>query len=281
MISPQSPLAVVVPTRNRASQLRRCLAALAAQDVELEIVVVDDGSGDAAAVSEAAGTAGARLVRLDGVGPAAARNAGVRAARASIVCLTDDDCEPESSWARLLSAPVRSGAAAASGRITAASASSPADRAWCVIVEHLRGEGSHPGSPSPGFASTANLCCSRALLEELPFDESFPLAAGEDRDWCARATKRGSAPIRIDDAVVVHRPDLSGSAFLRQQYRYGRGAARYRGAAPDRRSGRPGFYARLLLAGARAGPGPFTLVLFAQVATVAGVLAERLAARRR
>ena len=67
-------VSVVVPTRDRPDRLAICLAALERQTVpELEIVVVDDASRDAAAVAAVVAAAPrARLVRGTGRGPAAA-----------------------------------------------------------------------------------------------------------------------------------------------------------------------------------------------------------------
>ncbi|MEX0973351.1 MAG: glycosyltransferase [Solirubrobacterales bacterium] len=266
-------VSVVVPTRDRPEKLRRCLAALAGAH---EVVVVDDGSRAEAAVAEVVAAAGARLLRLEGEGPAAARNAGARAAAGDVVCFSDDDCEPEPGWAQALAAPILAGAAgSAAGRTVTAPDASPADRAWQAIADHLQQSASSPGSPSPGFAPTCNLACSRALLEQLPFDESFPLAAGEDRDWAARAAARNAAPNFVADAVVVHRPGLTASSFLRQQYRYGKGAARFRSADTERRLGSPSFYVGLLRAGFAAGAGAGALVVVAQLAVATGALVER------
>ena len=96
MSASAAPLAVsiIVPTRNRAAALQRCLSALVAQrDVgPLEIIVVDDGSIDADGVSAVVASQPlARLVRVGGGGPAAARNTGVAAASGTYVCFTDDD----------------------------------------------------------------------------------------------------------------------------------------------------------------------------------------------
>ncbi len=270
-------IAVVVPTRDRSDSLRRCLAALRAQTVPVEIVIVDDGSvaqRDVAAVAQAAG---ALLVRRGGEGPAAARNAGARKADAAVVCFTDDDCEPAPGWVKALAAPILAGeAGSAAGMTVVGSAAGAADRAWQAIVGYLQQQAATPGSASPGFAPTANLACSRRLLAELPFDESFPAAAGEDRDWAERAARRGMQPRFMPAAVVVHRPGLSIRTFLRQQYGYGRGAARYREAGAGRRIGSPAFYAGLLRGGFDAGLGAGLLVCAAQVATAAGVVRERL-----
>lgn len=87
----RSPLvSVVVPTRDKCERLRVVLAGLAVQvGVEMDLVVVDDGS--TCDVAELAANAGARLVRLEGEGRAAARNAGAAAARHEVLVFVDDD----------------------------------------------------------------------------------------------------------------------------------------------------------------------------------------------
>jgi glycosyltransferase involved in cell wall biosynthesis len=299
-------VSVVVPTRDRPEKLERCLRALAAQTATVEVVVVDDGSNDGGRVASIVTGHGGLLVRLEGGGPAAARNAGVAASGGGIVCFTDDDCEPDPDWAAMLMERISAGEAIAAGRTLVDGGA--ADRAWQAIADHLQHSAASPGSPSPGFAPTCNLACSRELLERIPFDESFPDAAGEDRDWAARAVASGgsdrlaaeapadddcvidptgvgsAAQTFVADAIVVHRPDLTPVSFLRQQYRYGRGAARYHAAARGRRLGSPSFYAGLLAAGFREGIGPGLLVCTAQLATVLGVGVEvtaRAAARLR
>lgn len=273
MRMPRVSLTVVVPTKDRPGELRRCLGALGA---EHEVVVVDDGSAEAELVASVVRDAGAELVRLGGRGPAAARNAGVAAAGGDVVCFTDDDCEPAAGWAEVLAAPVfAADVECAAGRTVVGAGASAADRAWQAIADHLQRSAADPGSPSPGFAPTCNLACSRRLLRELPFDESFPAAAGEDRDWAARAAARGAAPRFVPEAKVIHRPNLTAASFLRQQYRYGKGATQYRAAASNRSLGPPSFYTALLRAGFSASPATGALVCLAQLATAAGVVSER------
>jgi len=248
-------VSVVVPTRERPEALRRCLAALERQTVPVEIVVVEDSAGR---------------------GPAATRNEGVRRARGEVVCFTDDDCAPFPGWAEALSAPILAGKAqATAGPTLVAQGATAADLAWEAILGYLQEQAAEPGTASPGFAATANLACSRTLIEQLPFDERFPVAAGEDRDWAERATRQGAAPQFAPRAVVLHQPGLRIRDFLRQQYRYGKGAARYRSAAADRDFGSPAFYLGLLRRGFAAGLGPGLLVSAAQAATLTGVAAAR------
>lgn len=84
---------VVIPTRNRLSSLRRAVeSALYQANVSLEVVIVDDGSEER--VDEHLGLEDHRLriVRIDrSGGPAMAREAGVSAARGSLVAFLDDD----------------------------------------------------------------------------------------------------------------------------------------------------------------------------------------------
>lgn len=81
---------VVVPVRDRAEQLDRCLTALSG----LESIVVDDASHDPAAVAAVVSRHHATLVPLDqNVGPAAARNAGLAHVRTPYVAFVDSDVE--------------------------------------------------------------------------------------------------------------------------------------------------------------------------------------------
>jgi glycosyltransferase involved in cell wall biosynthesis len=83
-------VSVIVPTVGRPGSLARCLAALAAQDVEapFEIVVVDDAPGAGRPV---VAPAPARVISGGGRGAAAARNAGARAATGDVLLFLDDD----------------------------------------------------------------------------------------------------------------------------------------------------------------------------------------------
>lgn len=89
-------VSVVVPTRNRWNRVERTLrCALAQRDVDHEVILVDDGSGDAEAMSRLlARTADARVrgIRLPAAGGvAAARNAGLAAASGEWAAFLDDD----------------------------------------------------------------------------------------------------------------------------------------------------------------------------------------------
>jgi glycosyltransferase involved in cell wall biosynthesis len=259
---------VIVPTRDRLRPLERCLAALERQSYRpLEVLVVDDGGGsdEIAALVTAHG---ARLVPGPRRGPAAARNAGVRAASGVFVCLTDDDCEPESDWVEWLVRRLRDGADAAAGT-TASAGGALADAS--ELAAHAPAGVAPPHGSDVAFAPTNNLGCTRETLDAMPFDESFPDAAGEDREWCARLTGDGRVLAVEPRARIAHRQRLTLIVFLRQQARYGRGAFRFRRrSGPARPFEAAGFYTALLRAGFRQSFAVGLLLTAAQAATAAG-----------
>lgn len=269
---------VVVPSRDRPGSLARCLDALGEQQTEepFDVVVVDDASVDGDVVRSA--VAGrARIVVGEGRGPAAARNLGAGSTDAEVVLLTDDDCRPSPRWVQSLLDRVRAGADVVAGpTIVPAGAGAPA-RAAQVVTNHLVHASLAGGVV--GFAPTSNLAVRSSVLAGLPFDEAYPLAAGEDRDWCDRLAAGGGAIAYEPAAVVDHHPDLPLAGFWRQQVRYGRGAHRFRSSG-DRGRSPARFYVDLLRSGLRDGVAVGGLVVAAQAATAVGLVAEARAARR-
>ncbi|MFI2103465.1 glycosyltransferase family 2 protein [Isoptericola sp. NPDC019693] len=96
---PLPTVSVVIPARDDAAALERCLALLAAQSVPpLEVVVVDNASTDGTA--DVARRAGAVVVHEPRVGIPAAAAAGYDAARGEVVARLDADSQPGPDWVR-------------------------------------------------------------------------------------------------------------------------------------------------------------------------------------
>lgn len=210
---------VVVPVRDRREGLHATLAAVG--DVGA-VVVVDDGSR--ARVPEA-------TVRHEHArGPAAARNAGWRAATTELVAFVDADVVPEANWLTPLLAQFDDAhVGAAAPRIVAdARHLRPA---WLAAYERVRSPLDLGPEPSPvrpkarvPYVPTAALVVRRAALAAADgFDET--MRVGEDVDFVWRLAGAGWA-VRYEPRSVVHHPTRTTiGAWLRQRFDYGTSAA--------------------------------------------------------
>ncbi|MFG6445940.1 glycosyltransferase family 2 protein [Microbacterium sp. P07] len=94
-------VSVVIPVKNDAVALTRCLAALANQTrTPNETIVVDNGSSDASA--EVARRAGARVVECVRPGIPAASALGYDAATGAVILRLDADCVPDPTWVEMV-----------------------------------------------------------------------------------------------------------------------------------------------------------------------------------
>ncbi|GAA1702784.1 glycosyltransferase family A protein [Microcella alkalica] len=90
-------VSVVIPVRDDAEYLERCLRALDEQSSPpLEVIVVDNGSSDASAA--VARRYGARVVEQHEVGIPIASATGYDAARGDIIARLDSDSRPGPEW---------------------------------------------------------------------------------------------------------------------------------------------------------------------------------------
>ncbi|WP_370614917.1 bifunctional polysaccharide deacetylase/glycosyltransferase family 2 protein [Mumia sp. Pv 4-285] len=102
------PVTVVVPAYNESAGIEAAVRSLVASDVQVEIVVVDDGStDDTADIVERLGLPGVRLIRQQNAGKPAALNTGIAAASHEIVVMVDGDTVFEPSTIRHLVVPFR------------------------------------------------------------------------------------------------------------------------------------------------------------------------------
>lgn len=192
---PAAPRAtVVVATRDRPADLRRCLRALAGQAgaPPFEVVVVDDGSRDPVAPLAGALDEGFRTIRLEGGGPARARNAGA-AGGAPLLLFTDDDTEVAPDW-------VAAACAALDARPDALGVEGPVHTpAWDPLHAYS------VFSRGPGAYLTCNVAYRRTAFEAAGgFYEAFPFPACEDQDLAFRLLRDGEIAFEPRMAVTHH-----------------------------------------------------------------------------
>jgi glycosyltransferase involved in cell wall biosynthesis len=224
---------VIVPTRDRPGALADCLAALhrlAYPRDRFEVIVVDDGSeqtleGVLAAFRDRLPVT---LVPQASAGPAAARNAGARKARGDFLAFTDDDCAPDADWLGALAERFRSGGdRALGGRTLNGRPDNLFATATQALMEDLYAHFNATPEEAQFFTSN-NLAVPADLFRAVGgFDPAFPIAAGEDRDFCDRWLRRGHTMTYVPEARVTHSHPLGFSSFWRKHFSYGRGAKRF------------------------------------------------------
>jgi len=219
-------VSVVIPARDEAAGLGRTLAALFAQvpeGIDLEVLVVDDGSTDGTA--EVADAAGARVLRLgprdSGGSPGAARNRGAVAATGDPLVFLDADCAPAPDWLAALLAAHDDGEVVVGGSLEV-----PPGLPATARCDHYCGSYHvHPERPA-GYVpnhTPANLSVRReAFLETGGFAERSPVADGhEELRWQAFLARRG-VRIRFEpSAVVFHHNRVGMGNLLRRSWRWG------------------------------------------------------------
>jgi glycosyltransferase involved in cell wall biosynthesis len=213
-------ISVVIPVRNAAEDLARCLETLRRQSVDhaaFEVLVLDDGSEDA--TPDVARRHGARVIRQERQGAAAARNRGVREARGDIVLFLDADCRADPRWVEEITRPLReeSGPDATVGLHDSAQTSLVAR---FVQLEHEFRYERMSAREKIDFLNSGNCAFRRKTLLEYPFDETFHRL--EDVELSFRLTRDGRTMIFVPAARVDHRHPETVAALLRRKFNYAR-----------------------------------------------------------
>jgi GT2 family glycosyltransferase len=231
-------LSIVIPTHNRAEQLRHNLLAMTRQTAApatYEIVVVADGCTDATAATVAAlePLLPCRLTVLEqpSSGAAAARNLGAATASAAVLLFLDDDMEPAPGLvAAHLAAHRNRPRTVVIGRF-----STPADpdaallsrdaRRWWADCAAARSRPDHRFT----FVDvcSGNLSISRELFDEVGgFDPRFGSdMSGEDFEIGIRLARAGAHFASAIDAVSVHHDRPTRRRALARAGQEGRGQA--------------------------------------------------------
>ena len=201
-------VSVVVSTFNRLARLKILLEALENQTLsreKYELIIIDNGTSDGTqAFLER--TEGIRLIRREvSNGPAEAREAGWRAAKASFIAFTDDDCRPEPEW---LEEALKAHAIAPQAIIQGATRPDPNEEHLLSqpLARTIRVDGLGP------FFQTCNVFYPKQLLDSAGgFDSSISGRACEDVDLAMRALATGCGAVFARESVVNHAVEVRGT----------------------------------------------------------------------
>lgn len=203
-------ISVVIPSHNHGRFLPEAVASVRAQGaVVAEMVVVDDGSTDGtAAVLEGLKGEDLRSIRLEGVGPSAARNAGWKAAKGEWVFFLDaDDAIAPGALAGLVEGAAQAGAGAMPYGYAEVYAGH-FDQAPAFVSHLSRRSGSLVRDIAVNFQTTMFVVLfRRASLEAIGgFDPG--VSYGEDFDFALRLARRNRF-VWVD--VPVYRIRMHGN----------------------------------------------------------------------
>ncbi|MEP7065321.1 MAG: glycosyltransferase [Gemmatimonadota bacterium] len=228
-------LSLIVCTRNRGERLDAFFGAIGRMRAHTpwELVVVDNGSTDdtparlrALASSVDVHVAVASEPRA---GLGRARNAGVRAARGTLLAFTDDDCYPAPDFVdRVVDALACSDLSYVGGRILLYDAE---DHPITIRVDTAAIPIPASTVVPTGLVQGANMAFRREVLERIGgFDDALGPGTpfcNDDVDAVARASAAGFSGSYVPEPVVHHhhgRRDPASIAALWRSYDHGRGA---------------------------------------------------------
>jgi glycosyltransferase involved in cell wall biosynthesis len=205
-------ISVILPVKNGADHLRRCLDGIKRQrvDHEVETVVIDSGSrDDTVGIARAWGA----LVHEIGSGEfrhGATRNIGAERAQGDLFAFTSQDAYAErDDWLERLTAPLEADETLAGvyGRQLPHVDATPPERFFLDFVygpepREQRIDRAEGLSMHTTMFSNANSAMRRALWEQFPFADDMVFA--EDQDWARRVLVDGHAIRYEPEAVVCH-----------------------------------------------------------------------------
>lgn len=221
-------VSVVVPTAGRSPWLRQAVESALKQSYrDVEVLVVDDspdGIADSAwSIAWGVETGERpRLIHSGGVGGAAARNAGVQAARGEWIAFLDDDDEwmPEKLQKQMeVALDARGAFPVMSCRVRMKMPGSE------YVFPRRVYNGEEPveeylfcrkgWARGSGFLQTSTLLVPRELMLQMPFTPGLPVH--QDWDWLLRASRNPAVQLRmLDEALVVYRTEDGRKTVSRQ-----------------------------------------------------------------
>jgi glycosyltransferase involved in cell wall biosynthesis len=238
-------LTVVIPCRGATKTLQACITTLVNQwppDLNGEIIIVDDGSGDSYQYLLSDQIIPMRLVRMPKQsGPGACRNAGVLATETAWVVFVDDDCLFPWGWLQQVLArtapdqPPR----LLGGKVRARRPRNWWSQAMEDFVLNPTWQNDH------WSIITANAVVHRDVWTAVGgFDAEYRFAGGEDWDFSHRVARSGFTVDYDPTLWCFHENSTTPGPYFERAVRYGRAHARWK-ISQETQGDRPVARARL------------------------------------
>jgi glycosyltransferase involved in cell wall biosynthesis len=239
------PISIVICTRDRTENLKRCLEAIAELEGEAhEVIVVDDAPSTSTTQDYVQGLQEVRYVREDRPGLDWARNHGWEAARFELIAFTDDDTKVDRHWLTgLREAFEQPEVLAVTGLVAPMKLETPAQRYFEDVYGGM-GKGFEPrwfrrGQMAEGqrlWASAcgvgANMAFRKSVFEKLggfnvALDVGTATRGGGDIEMFHRVICNGGTLAYAPAAIVWHEHRATWEGLARQLRDNGSGFMAY------------------------------------------------------
>ena len=228
---PELTSTVIVCTRNRPSELEKCLAGVFEQTMRPSEVLVVDNASQSPGIEEIARRWGAKYIYEPRIGLSIARNRGAKESSGDVIAYLDDDAIPRNDWLVNLLDVFRDTAIVAAGGRTIAPQEDPEAHRLCSLIqgpgtmlEPIVVDRSHPEwfeiTAFGGIGTGMNMAFRRLAFDQWPgFDSrlGLPDAAGEEQFAVFSLVDRGHKAAYVPGAVVSH-PSTYTVEGLRSRY---------------------------------------------------------------
>ncbi|MDF5757683.1 glycosyltransferase family 2 protein [Spongiactinospora sp. TRM90649] len=221
------PITVIVPSRDRFRDLRRCLHALAECDTRLlhEVVIVDDGSRPR--ISDAAAVPGLRTRLIRNPRPIGATRSRCRAAELAVspvLAFLDDDALPRADWLTRISEELTPDRGGITGRVLPFDSGLVSQARQARYQQRYRGLGA--GQRVAFFAGGNGAVWRDAFLAAGGMSVTGP---GGDNRLVDDLAKLGLDVHFVPSLVIVHRNSKGFGRAVTDAF----GAGRHRGESPS------------------------------------------------
>ncbi|MGV9308919.1 glycosyltransferase family 2 protein [Nonomuraea sp. NPDC003727] len=214
-----APVTVIVPSRDRYRDLRRCLLALVDCDTTLlhEVLVIDDGSQPRIGDASVPGLPVRVIRNARPQGAMRARSLGAGRASSPMLAFLDDDALPRADWLNRIAEELTPGRGGITGRVLPFDAGLVSKARQARYMERYRGL-SH-GESVDFFAGGNSAVWREAFLQAGGMTSAGP---GGDNKLVAELERLGLSVHFVPSLVVVHRNGKGFSQAVRTAFGAGR-----------------------------------------------------------
>ncbi|MBI9073595.1 MAG: glycosyltransferase [Melioribacteraceae bacterium] len=222
---------VIVPTYNRADEIRELLGSLTKQTInnsDFEIIIADDGSTDNTdeIIQQFSSDTdlNIRVFEQDHKGPGEARNLGMSEAKGKYFVFVDSDCIADENWLQAYKTEVsKMDVAGFGGPDKVLPEFLPVQKAIDYSMTSFITTGGIRGHSkkkiSKYYPRSFNMGVRADVVDKI--GGMGKLRHGQDIEFSHRVLSTGEPVIKVADAVVYHKRRISIKKFFKQVYNWG------------------------------------------------------------